>query len=335
MAYFYCLPNSCGVVRYREYLPPQIRYRYENEDWIYIDGDDYSVKQLTGQCYDVEYRLLGNFISRTNRFPNARCGETGYWATALTIRAKILDVYIPPSQSTSAQVTFQTSANAEPITESYAIRYAINENANPTNRSILYKADNNCSNQRGRLYGNNLQYIKAIRVDDGDDDCGDCILTITLNGEIVHQETRNVCPKVEKLDSRLSDEVKTIKVEKLSYLEGIEVVPFARDVFSFSGDLGKSEIPPNCLSIYKTKTQPSIIPFPDYYPDYEFVAQICSAPAFPPLPPPEYQVVCNCDCESCPPNTCAVECTGHVCCYDTATGKSIKEIPVDKYCGDF
>lgn len=51
MAYFYCLPNSCGVVRYREYLPPQIRYRYENEDWQY--DDDLTITVADGNSSDT------------------------------------------------------------------------------------------------------------------------------------------------------------------------------------------------------------------------------------------------------------------------------------------
>ena len=92
-------------------------------------------------------------------------------------------------------------------------------------------------------------------------------------------------------------------------------------------------MPKECLDIYITVTTVptdlnDFIPTPGVINPYNFIAQICSVPG---CPPPEYQVICNCDCESCPDGTCAVECDGQICCYDT-DGIAIKSIAIDDYC---
>ena len=114
---------------------------------------------------------------------------------------------------------------------------------------------------------------------------------------------------------KIPDRWKVDKIEKLPYLERLEVVPHAYEQFGFN--LYQKDIPNECLNIYLNDITGAItvpgIPYPGnpWYNSWEFIAQFCSLPGEPPL---EYHVVCNCDIQ-CPPGTCAVQCGEHICCY--------------------
>ena len=187
-------------------------------------------------------------------------------------------------------------------------------------------------------YSNNRtlsHVITSIERKDGlPDNCGKCLFVVTKEGQTVYQETRAICPEVEKLPCRLNDERKEVKIEKFAYLERAEVVPYFYQNFGLG--VFQAKIPDECLCIYKN-TLETIIPQFYGFPTptntvqnvYGYITQICSAPG---CPPPEYQVLCDCnDCENCPPDTCAVNCDGNICCYDNS-GVSIKEIAVADYC---
>ncbi len=48
MGNFHCIPESCGRVVYREYLPPVVRWRYPGEKWQEQVGSALSeVKKLS------------------------------------------------------------------------------------------------------------------------------------------------------------------------------------------------------------------------------------------------------------------------------------------------
>jgi hypothetical protein len=179
-------------------------------------------------------------------------------------------------------------------------------------------------------------------VDGLPDNCGGCTLKIYKNQQIVYEETRDICPEVEELPCRLSDEIKEIKIEKAAYLERIEVrnqtinVGYAQSPLIEVPFLEIDSLPENCLNIYKTYTLAppflnDYVPLPGIFNPYEYIAQICSSPD---CPPPEYQVICDCDCIECPQGTCAVECEGQICCYDPTTGKAIAQIPIEEYCDE-
>ena len=111
------------------------------------------------------------------------------------------------------------------------------------------------------------------------------------------------------------------KVEKLPYLEAVEVVDYAYN-FGFGGFLDITnphlDIPRHCLNIYTKNTQPNILSGvfgnPSFIDETRFINQFCTNnPGI--LEPPEYYVVCNCEEEKCPPGTCEVDCGNHICCY--------------------
>ena len=165
-----------------------------------------------------------------------------------------------------------------------------------------------------------------------------CEFKVFKNGQIVHQETRAVCPEVEKIPCKLSDVRHSIEIKKLPYLEKVEVVPYAYSAYKLPGVpapiVQADQIPAECLNIYNNAIY--VIPpsgqgiYPNGTPFDSFITQICSAPG---CLPPEYQVICDCNnCQSCPDGTCPIECNNHICCYNDY-GVSVAQIPKSNYCG--
>ena len=310
MGNFHCIPEACGRVVYREYLPSVVRWRYPGENWQEIEGDDYSIDELPAQCcgtwdITVYYSVPGCNGTQAysgagvKRIPYGTYQRLEYRTDNPFARTSIQLVYYDCVQNKEKALFVWSSTGKSSVIPNCGDSEAIHD-----------------------MPGSTYQIVDAVRVDGSDEGCTKCKFVIYKNQQIVHSETREECPEVEILPCRLSSEVKQIKIEKLIYYQGIEVVNFARDtIFTVS-------IPSNCLNIYVTNLQPSIIPLPDVYSDYIFVAQICSNIG---CPPPEYNVICDCECESCPDGTCPVECGAHICCYE-ASGVAVKSIPIENYC---
>ncbi len=309
---FHCIPEECGRVVYREYLPPVVRWRYPGEQWQEIEGDDYSINELPAQCcgsWDITVyfsvpgcnRALDYSGTRTVRIPYGTYRRIEYQTLNSFVRTNIAVIYWDCWQNKEKSVSVWSSTGKSSVIPNCGDPLAIHD-------------------QPGSTY----QLVNAVRVDAGQENCTECTFIIYKNQGIVYSTKREDCPEVEKLSCRLSDVVKEIKVNKIAYYQAIEIADFARDT------LFTVPIPRNCLNIYITNLQPSIIPLPDIYPDYTFVAQICSDIG---CPPPEYQVICDCECESCPDGTCPVDCGDHICCYEPS-GVAIKSIPLENYCDD-
>ncbi len=307
---FHCIPEECGQVVYREYLPPVVRWRYPGEQWQEIEGDDYSIEQLPAQCcgswdLTVEYYVPGcNGIqtysgTRTVRIPYGTFRRLEYTLDNPFVRSSIQIVYWDCNQKIEKTLSVWGSSGKSSVIANCGDSTAIHD-------------------QPGSTY----QVVNAVRIGGSDLGCTECTFTVYKNQQIVHSEQREDCPEVEVLPCRLSDVVKEIEVKKIAYYQAIEIADFARDT------LFTVPIPSNCLNIYITNIQASIIPLPDIYPDYTFVAQICSDIG---CPPPEYQVICDCECESCPDGTCPVDCGAHICCYE-ASGVAVKSIKRENYC---
>ncbi|WP_036488034.1 hypothetical protein [Myxosarcina sp. GI1] len=321
MGNFHCIPESCGKVVYREYLPPVIRWKYPNEDWQEIEGDDYAIEQEKGKC-PTAYILKWRFrASPTRDWIIYQTGDSSFYPPFEDLQ------FIFDDRSGGIVTGFPLLSASYPKSRGNGLwyfKYSWRENGT-SKRTFAQQFQSSLFQLEGTS-----EFISFERLDGELDNCGNCIFTVYKNEQIVYQETRDVCPKVEKIDSRLSDVYKEVRVDKLSYLEGIEVVNYAKDILAVTNNF-KSDIPSWCLNIYSTSLQPSIIPLEAIkYLDARYIAQICSPPT---LPPPSYEVICNCDsCESCPDGTCPVECGGKICCYNDL-GVSIKEIPLSNYCG--
>lgn len=330
MGNWHCISNSCAEVHYREYLPPIIRWRYLGEDWNEIEGDDYNLEE-TRDCSGVPWGFFYKTVASTQPRYVRPCSIT-VWDR------EYYRAYFQYSNETPF-INLRIVMNREVVASSATVdssTFLSAYDCYPSQINILVDTPV----AKNRLILNTSGYgieVRNFRPSDGDlHRCtNQCTFTVTKNGEVVHQETRNVCPEVEKLPCRLSDERKVIEIKKLPYLERVEVVPYGYQNFGFG--VYQAIIPNECLNIYNNLTT-TIIPQFEGFPTptnaaqatYGHITQICSPPG---CPPPEYTVICDCECESCPPNTCAVNCGDHICCYDTTTGKSIEQIEFSDYCG--
>ena len=336
MGNWHCVTSNCAKVVYREYLPPSIRYRYEGEDWNEITGEGLTYTfELTdppfsgGQCLGTRYYCTIEFLNPSN----------GVWRTASTKSGFNLTMYAPvsgweliPLNTSHVPPRYQVAANGKDI------------NGNPVQH--LFRFNGTGAITYNGQYGQSrtavdLRNFKVVFNDSNQQDTGtcgnppgDCIFKVFKDGVVVHEETRPDCPEVEQLDCHLSDEYKEIIIDKLPYLERVEVVPYAYQNFGLN--VYQANIPDECLNIYKNLTT-TIIPQFEGLPTptnasqatYGYIAQICSHPL---CPPPEYQVICDCNsCESCPSGTCAVECGDHICCYGD-DGVAVKSINKENYC---
>jgi len=329
MSNFHCIPESCARVVWREYLPPVVRWRYEGEDWQEVEADDYSVEQQVGQC-PTQYKIEGTYANANTKI-GKKCGERLLFRG--TFRGKFIRFkFFHHSGFNHLMGGYEY--------EDYDGNIQTNLALGQSGELFAYDSCREVNRaERFAIATEQLILTNIYRTDGEPDDCGGCEFTITKNGAVVHTETRDDCPEVEKLPCRLSDESKEIEIEKREYLERIEVRNQDINLIYVSPLeaplIDSSPLPPNCLNIYQTfVTAPpflsNYVPLPGAFNLYSYVEQICSAPG---CPAPEYTVICDCNsCESCPSRTCAVECDGHICCYDTETGISVKQINLNDYC---
>lgn len=324
MGIFHCIPNGCGRVLWREYLPPVVRWRYPGEEWQEIEGDSYDLDNRPAQCcgswdITVEYNVPGcNGLraysgTSTKRIPYGTFQRLEYTLDNPFTSTVIQIVYYDCNQNVEKVLYVWSSTGISSVVPNCGDPLAIHD-----------------------MPGSTYRVIDAVRIDAGRETCNTCWFTVYRGREIVHTELRDDCPEVEQIPCRLSHVIKEVKIEKIPYLQRIEVVPFAYQNIGLN--LYSRKIPDECLNIYDnltaTITRTGLdIPVPTNTAQnvYRFVKQICSAPG---CPPPEYSVICDCDCEKCPDGTCSVECGNYICCYDTSTGKAVKQIEIEKYCGD-
>jgi hypothetical protein len=333
MGNWHCIPSSCVEVVYQTYEPPKIRWRYPGFAWQEIIGaDDYTITQPQGQC-NTGYLLKGRYESAHRNF----CRQIIKWYSLPNqpIPGKIIGFEERIISGVNKWVIlYQLPGFNQPI---QAYTQLIDEFFG----YFIIQNKDACSSGGGQGYGwtGGFFSIDSIkRADNQPDNCGDCVFIVTKNGQVVHTETRAVCPEVQKIPCKLSDVRHSIEIKKLPLLEKVEVVPYQYSAYKLPGVpapiVQADKIPAECLNIYNNAIY--VIPpsgegiYPDATPFDSFVTQICSASG---CPPPEYQVICDCNsCESCPDGTCAVECDGQICCYDS-DGVSVKQIATSNYCG--
>jgi hypothetical protein len=337
MSNWYCIPSGCAEVVYQEYEPPKIRWRYGSEPWQEIIGaDDYSLTQIESSCPGQPHEL--NYGRQNVVFSGESCSPTNVtvftpvrnWQGHTNAPFSNLRISAP---SQGFEIIYPDPLTAPPLTKYWC--------SDQNFRTYFYVTDNTGTEKLlVSTAARGFAFINFGVRPDFVQNCppSQCEFKVFKNGQIVHQETRAICPEVEKLPCRLSDLVKTIEIKKLPYLERVEVVPYQYSTYRLPGVpapiVQADPIPSQCLNIYNNAIY--VVPpsgqgiYPDAIPFDSFVAQICSASG---CLPPEYQVICDCNnCESCPGDTCPIECDGRICCYNDY-GVSIKEIPLSNYCG--
>lgn len=357
MGNWHCVLSDCAEVNYRPYESSKIRYQYPNEQPQFVDGDNYTIENETGKCFGL-YQAYGTCVSTLNN-PDSqstiKCGNAYQWYTdpvaSDRIPGKILShQFMLGSDGSQALFRFTSQLQSgQTVLSTRSIYGQVYDHINKINKQVLVFQRLNCRTARTIVIeGASFTLSGYRRLDSQTDNCGDYIFTVYKNNQKVFEQKRNVAPAVEKIACQLKSNPQQIAIKKDPLLERVEVVPYAYDVRwsllidsnKFGFLLVKSKIPDHCLNIYKNSSA-STIPTDfgniNNTPEnlYNLIAQICSAPN---CPPPEYQVLCDScgnsadQCESCPGDTCPIECHGKICCYNDY-GISVKEIALDNYCG--
>lgn len=353
MGNFHCVSSNCATVHYREYLPPKIRWRYGSEPWQEILADDYSAQQVFK--YDTTSNFNYTFTAKarcktSSPPPDAAPNVPRNYVSGQIIEVTTIGLWSGGIYSVETVVSNNINLD---ILLTYLERtggnLTIADCAPRTIQLIPHHNGKRLKTVEGSysepVVHNELFDIKFIPSPTSfPRNCintivNNCTFKVFKNGQTVYQEVRPTCPEVQKIPCQLSPIEKQIKIEKTPYLERIEVKNHALELKflppSNTAILESIPIPPECLSIYKTYV---LVP-PTFasgtYPGeltwaYEYIGQICSAPG---CPSPEYQVICDCNnCDSCPSDTCPVECGGQICCYGK-NGISVKSIQLNNYCG--
>ena len=345
MGNFHCIPSTCARVVWREYLSPVVRWRYPGEEWKEIEADYYQIDDQKPQFDYLERKrykisakaIVAERVPLNNDFPAVF--NKGQIITVFVNNdwaAPIWGINLTTDESgdnINVDLTY-TSASGGNLYGGYCkqrtVELVLSTRAD-RNRSVRIKKnpgsyiEPTIDLEIGLF---DFQFIESREVKACLNELPQkCTFTAVLKGALVYEETRDVCPEVEQLPCRLSDVRKSIKIEKQAYLERVEVVDYfyknyvgLLPLIEGEGAVFQDPIPDECLNIYNNLTT-SIVPLFDnglgtptsaIQASYNFISQICSAPG---CPPPQYNVICDCD-ELCPPNTCEKICGDYICCYD-------------------
>lgn len=339
MGNWHCIPSSCAEVVYQPYESQKVRWRYGTEPWQeIIDADDYS----SVSSYDLSANQRYRYVYHLPIYSNGIFQSWGqeFRATLPPEITQIQDWYVHFKKTRrEGGITIFDYKTGSPPYDSFD-NYVGLPFPPPGYRDIRATMWFLC---QGFWITHVVPttagiWIKSIEPVNLSGATTQCQFKVFKKGQVVHQETRSVCPQVEKIPCSLSDVRRSVEVKKIPYLERVEVVPYAYSAYKLPGVgapiVQADKIPDECLNVYYNNLY--VIPpsgqgiYPDGTPFSSFVAQICSAPG---CPPPEYEVTCDsCGCESCPGDTCPVECNGVICCYNDY-GISVKEIAKSNYCG--
>ena len=355
MGYLHCVFSSCAEVRYQPYKKKGgIRYRYPGEEWVIIDGDDYSINHQLDfgdylfdvfcQCKFTHYGYVAQPLDNSKYYTyyhNKGDLVTGVSQYDSNRKGKVIDYYIEPAINQNL-VTLVLIIEYQGVRKTLHCNFSariFNETTRPQGFIWLLEDPNPYT-------GYGFTDTTTPKISFSSNFLSENYHFIVYkNNNVVFQQTSNDKPEVELIESeqfgekscQLSDRTKIVKIEKIPLLERIDVVDHAYQNFGLT--VNRATIPDHCLNIYKPTT-PTIAPLPGGIPtpsnsaldqdfNYGFVEQICSDEG---CPPPRYVVVCHCG-EECPPGTCPVRCSNSVCCYDTNTGKAVAEILLENYSG--
>lgn len=331
MGRFNCIGDKCGTIDYQEFRGGGVQWQYPGETLQeYLGADNYSTEVIDNFSANTNYRFYRRVIPTANL-------STGVWGNESLVSPGFVSNGIV---SWNLRVVWrQSSFSRFPPTA----RFFTGESQpystlsiNDRQADFYLSYTNNLGTVTERFLGTSTGvWVTRIEATNPALRFTQCIFKVFKDNQVVYQRTASVCPSAEIIPCVLSDELKKITINKTPYLSAISVLPYgihAVKIQGFPFPLQQQyPIPANCLNVYRDEIF-DIIPNDDPNDPVagDFIAQICSSVG---CPPPQYQIICKCnDCENCPPGTCPVKCGDKVCCYDDY-GKSIREIPIEDYCG--
>ena len=344
---------------------PKIKYKYPDEDWQEIDGDDYLLDntpantELLFSQYFIEFEATvnGRFPPLETRPVIYNHGDTIRGTINASFANIILSSIVGDSSKTNWDINFDflqgSNSNApERYEETTCFKRNINwqVRGNESNyrnafRTLFSTASNvGVTNLRNftlvKDTSRNPLVCKTIKPK--------CVFKVYKCEEIVHEETREVCPEVIKIPCQLDifgtanvsvdleeDDLFILIEGKTGFLPPTVEALIALTGAIVNGDdfnlyltqqinIQGITNPHECLLLLKVKKFQSV----------EIIGQFCSDGCPPPAdyslepvfhcPLPIYNVVCE-NLEQCPPDTCKIDCGDHICCYDE-NGINLKTI---------
>lgn len=151
--------------------PPELTkicYRYEGEDWICVDGNDYSIIKEQGQCpifYNVD--VYTEFSSPY--YEPRRVTASGY--------GRIKGLFHDTNNSRQTWVLY--------------LRFGTTDNPDGV-RDVIVSGTGSRTLKHENYKITNISPADPSQ----EDNCGSCVLSVTKNGRTVHTETRSVCPEI-------------------------------------------------------------------------------------------------------------------------------------------
>lgn len=305
-----------------------IRYRYSGEDWKTVEGDDYEIQDdIKGQCLgNYQYLLVFDVLENHRDFLNP--GQYQEVDASWFIWLKPYRIIASPSNPIHFKgLDEKTGGYTHICTLEKDVNGTIIEKCTTASTnsflSYVFNSHKNIDIRKYDYIFPNTKYLSQT-----EDNCGTCTLSIYKDEEIVYQETRNVCPEVERINNTCSSDnpiYKQVRTAPLGF-----IATSRREVNNRGESIGA--IPDECRNIYNVGVTVSLsniqTPVKDTGLNYQLVGQYCSSVG---CEPPTVKEEGKC-CESCPNGTCPVTCNDHVCCYDQTTGNAVLEIPLENYC---
>jgi hypothetical protein len=322
-----------------KYGAGKIRWQYPGEPWQEIEGNDYSLNQALGQCntqYTVKGKSASNGLSYCGASWQTNPKPINNWTLYTNGRVKGLKRVTNVGGSTQPHQKYnKTSTGAcgsaiPGATTRHWFAYLDWEGQTNINQGGLIYFDEswlgNFDNQP--IDAEVVKILSIKRSDNQPDNCGDWTFTVLSNGQEIYKSVRPQKPTVEKIGCS-----KQIPIKVQIRTSPLGLVEVSKNFQNFSATTQYTS-PNECIVVT------NIIPYLPLGSTTgsldkltEHVGQYCSSKG---CPEPETiflaDTTCSRFCESCPDDTCPIECGDHICCYNNY-GISIKEIPIADYCG--
>lgn len=319
-----------------------IRYKYLGEDWVEIEGDDYTLEgQNIGDTIEIPFYFVEFEATVNGRFPftasqpvifndgeTINCRTSGSYPdidiSNITVGIKSSSYYVINVnfiQNSSFNNTGRVQ-NTDCFYRNIDIRGNVNEPEN--NQLLSARLSDNV-----RVGGANLRNFRLVEDTSKPSlicksTANECTFKIYKCGQLVYEETREDCPEVEK-DNCILDYSSQETID-------LTIDPF-NTLFVASGVIDISDV----LNIFNIiNSALNGLPFSNSFTDYlrnqldgnndecviiftffglstiNIERQFCSSCN---CPPP--QITVDCDFNQCPDNTyCEIDCGSYICCYD-------------------
>ena len=332
-------PNRCPKINVTPYLGERIEYQYSNEPrkTIFSQGGQLSYEEKEIIPDNTTVHVFGTFIlKRQATVIGQYCNQPYYWRTLTPIYSPVVDQFENDGinvviEKNDGNFAFLCWLNFNQF-NSRTLGYF------PSTRRIYYRSqESSCISGGTFTYGDNITFKieDVVPTESITPLCQFTVKETFPNGTefIRYQETREeICPEVWQYPCN-SGEIQTYNFN-LELLEALFITTsseFALQNGTLNEGFDISEIinflagnPDNCLLIWKIERS-----FGAFF-SIQQIAQICSPAG---CPPPEYSYECLDCCRNCPPNTCAIECDGHICCYES-NSIAVESIPIGEYCNE-